>query len=182
MSEEDRRHWDVRHASAGGPDQPEAPGVPEVFAPYEAQFPSVGLALDLACGRGASSVWLATLGLEVWGFDISTVGLQRARRLAAANKVAGRCRFRPADLDQGLPVSPPADVILCHMFRDPRLYGAMIERLKIGGLLAIALLSEVGAQAGAFRAGAGEMKAAFDGLSVLAEGEGAGRAWLLARK
>jgi SAM-dependent methyltransferase len=182
VTEEDRLRWDARHSADGGSSGLEDPGIPAVFAPYEELFPVVGFALDVACGCGVTSVWLATLGLEVWGIDISAVGLNRARRLAASHKVGARCRFELADLDLGLPSSPPAEVILCHMFRDPRLYRPMIERLKDGGLLAVAVLSEVGAQAGPFRAFAGELRAAFGGLSVIADGEGAGRAWLLARK
>lgn len=57
----------------------------------------------------------------------------------------------------------------------------MAQRLAPGGLLAIAVLSEVGAAAGPFRAGCGQLRAAFAGLDVIAAGEGQGQAWLLAR-
>ena len=77
--------------------------------------------------------------------------------------------------------SPPADVVLCHKFRDPRLDQAIIGRLAPGGLLAIAVLSEVGAAPGPFRAVAGELSAAFADLDEIAAGEGDGCAWLLAR-
>jgi SAM-dependent methyltransferase len=182
MTEEDRLRWDVKHSAEGGSSEPDAPGLPALFAPYKDIFPRAGFALDLACGRGASSVWLATLGLEVCGVDVSPVAVDRARHLAAHCEVSARCRFQVADLDLGLPASPPAEVVLCHMFRDRSLYRPSIERLKEGGLLAIAVLSEVGAQPGPFRACAGELKAAFEELSVIADGEGEGRAWLLARK
>ena len=46
----------------------------------------------------------------------------------------------------------PSTSILCHKFRDRRLDQAIIERLAPGGLLAIAVLSEVGAAPGPFRA------------------------------
>jgi SAM-dependent methyltransferase len=153
-----------------------------VFAPYQDVFPRAGFAVDLACGSGTTSVWLAALGLEVCGLDISTIALDRARHLAVIHELSGRCRFQLADLDLGLPAGPPADVVLCNMFRDQRLYQPIIGRLKSGGLLAVAVLSEVGGQPGPFRAGAGELRAAFEELSVLADGEGEGRAWLLARK
>ena len=87
-----------------------------------------------------------------------------------------------ADLDRGLPSGPPAAVVLCYLFRSRCLYGPIIERLEAGGLLAIAVLSEVGAEPGPFRAGAGELRTAFAELAVIAAGEGEGRAWLLARK
>ena len=181
MSEEDRIRWDARHL-ADRSDGREGPGLPAVFAPHEDLFPTVGFALDLACGLGSTSVWLAGLGLEVCGVDVSAVALDRASHLAASLGLSERCRFQLADLDLGLPPTPPAEVVLCHMFRDCHLYRPIIERLKGGGLLAIAVLSEVGSEPGPFRAGAGELKRAFSELSVIAEGEGDGRAWLLARK
>ena len=182
MTEEDRLRWDARHSADSGSSEPENCGPPAVFAPYEQLFPRAGFALDLACGRGATSVWLATLGLDVCGVDISRVALERARRLAISHGMSGRCRFQLADLDWGLPSSPPAVVVLCHMFRDRRLYRPTVERLKEGGLLAIAVLSEVDAQPGPFRACVGELKTEFEDLAVIADGEGEGRAWLLARK
>ncbi len=104
-----------------------------------------------------------------------------ARDLAERNGVADRCGFDVVDLDTGLPAGPPVDLIVCHRFREPSLYGAMIERLAPGGLLAVAVLSEVGQGPGPFRAAAGELRAAFGALAIIAEGEGGGEAWLLAR-
>jgi SAM-dependent methyltransferase len=126
-------------------------------------------------------VWLARRGLDVWGFDISPVAIGQARDLARRAGVGDRCRFNVADLNAGLPDGPPADVVLCHRFRDRRLDRAIIERLAPGGLLAIAVLSEVGAAPGPFRAAPGELSAAFADLDEIVAGEGDGRAWLLAR-
>ena len=84
-------------------------------------------------------------------------------------------------LNTSAPAGPPADIILCHRFRDRRLDQAIIERLAPGGLLAIAVLSEVGAAPGPFRAVPGELMAAFADLEATVAGEGEGRAWLLAR-
>jgi hypothetical protein len=47
--------------------------------------------------------------------------------------------------------------------------------------MAIAVLSEVGAAPGPFRAAPGELSAAFADLDEIVAGEGEGRAWLLAR-
>ena len=182
VTEEDRVRWDAWHSAEGGSSGPKDPGPPAVFAPYEDLFPREGFGLDLACGRGMSSVWLASRGVEVCGVDVSAVALDRARQLAARVGVSRHCQFQLADLDRGLPSSPPAAVVLCHLFRDRRLYRPIVERLRVGGLVAIAVLSEVGAEPGPFRAGAGELRAAFAALSVIAEGETEGRAWLLARK
>jgi hypothetical protein len=53
--------------------------------------------------------------------------------------------------------------------------------LRLDGVLAISVLSEVGAQPGFFRAAAGELDVAFAALQAMAAGEGDGQAWLLAR-
>lgn len=145
-------------------------------------FPTTGQALDLACGQGQFAVWLARRGLKVWGLDVSEVAIRQAQDLALSSGVGERCRFDVMDLDDGLAAGPPAQVIVCHRFRDRRLDAAVIGRLAPGGLLAISALSEVGAAPGPFRAAAGELTAAFAEFDVLAAGEGDGKAWLLAKR
>lgn len=157
-------------------------GPPAIFAAFEAELARRGLALDLACGRGETAVWLASRGMQVHAVDISPVAIELARTLASSCGFADRCRFEVADLDGGLPDGPPADLILCHLFRDARLDRALVERLAPGGLLAIAVLSEVGAGPGSFRARPGELRAAFGDLDLVADGEADGRAWLLGRR
>jgi SAM-dependent methyltransferase len=181
VSEQDRIRWDDRYRSRPASD-PAAAELPDVFTPYEDRFPATGHALDLACGAGPASVWLARRGMDVLGVDVSPIAIAQARALAAANCVSNRCRFEVFDLDDGLPAGPPADVILCHLYRDPRLDRPIIERLAPGGLLAITVLSEVGVGPGRFRAAPGELTTAFAELEPIAVGEADGRAWLLARK
>ncbi|HLU52779.1 MAG TPA: class I SAM-dependent methyltransferase [Acidimicrobiia bacterium] len=177
MSEEERRRWNERHRGDGG-----RPAPPSTFAHLEGLLPRAGVAMEVACGRGEASVWLALGGLEVWASDVSPVAIQAARRLADRHGVAERCRFQVHDLDSGLPAEPPeADLVLCHMFRDPRLHAALAQRLRPGGVLAVATLSEVGSEPGSFRAKPGELRDAFGHLAILDEGEADGRAWIVAR-
>ena len=180
MTEQDRVHWDEKYSS-GGYAPHHAPGPPPVFAAYEDLFPKSGYGIDLACGRGMAAVWLAARGLTVHGVDVSPVAVQFARDLAARSGVGDRCRFDVFDLDVGLSDGPPGDVIVCHLFRDARLDKAVIERLAPGGLLAMAVLSEVDHGPGPFRVARGELRAAFSALTTIAEGEVGGRAWLLAK-
>lgn len=138
--------------------------------------------MEVACGRGEASVWLALRGLEVWSCDVSPVAIASARLLAERHDVAHRCHFQVHDLDDGLPLEPtPADLVLCHMFRDTRLYEPMIARLGPGATLAVATLSEVGDEPGRFRARRGELLEAFGRLDVVEAGEADGRAWIVAR-
>jgi SAM-dependent methyltransferase len=178
---DDRVHWDDRYRAIGpAPDANIEGGA--MFAPHEHLFPERGHALELACGRGAFAVWLARRGLEVWGLDVSPVAVDLARALAARHGVSARCRFDVADLDDAIPIGPPVDLVVCHFFRDARLDAAVVERLAPGGLLAIAVLSEVGAGPGPFRVAPGELHAAFEGLEAIASDERDGTAWLIARR
>lgn len=120
--------------------------------------------------------------MDYWGLDVSPVGIALARTLTSLYRLDDRCRFDVVDLDDGLPPGPPVDLLLCHLFRDPRLDGAIVERLAPGGMLAVAVLSEVGADPGEFRARPGELRDAFGVLEIIDEGEGDGIARILARR
>lgn len=177
VAETDRARWDPRHAAA----EPDVVAPPSAFAGHTELFPRSGRALDLACGTGAGSVWLASQGFEVVGVDVSPVAIERARALAESAGVASRCRFEVADLDHGLPSGPRVDVLFCHLFWNPVLVHPMIDRLLHNGLLAVATLSEVGAEPGRYRVPAGRLRRAFDSMDVLVDDESDGVATLIAR-
>lgn len=177
MSERDRARWDAAHAERGAAP---TPALPAVFGDYEELFPRTGSALEIACGAGAAAVWLAQRGLDVHGVDVSDVAIEQARTLA--ERVGVTAYFKTVDLDDGLPAGQPVNLLLCNKFRDSRLDGQIVERLAPGGLLAICVLSEVGATPGRFRAAPGELRTAFAALDEIAAGEGDGQAWLLAAR
>jgi SAM-dependent methyltransferase len=54
--------------------------------------------LDVGCGVGRWSRLLAARGAEVLGVDLSPTMIAQARQRAAAEGVAGRCRFEVRDL------------------------------------------------------------------------------------
>jgi len=180
VSADDRARWDRRYADRVVSEDEVA--LPAVFQRFAAEFPTVGRALDLACGRGGAAVWLARRGMEVWGCDVSPVAITQARALADRCGMAAHCHFEVVDLDDGLPEGLPADMVICNRFRDARLDRPIVERLARGGLLAISARSEVGASRGPFRVKAGELRQAFDGLDIIAAQEANGEAWLLARR
>ena len=64
MTDEDRRRWDERYAGRG-PAPVDTPGPPAIFAPYADVFPTAGHGLDLACGQGLGTIWLANREHEV---------------------------------------------------------------------------------------------------------------------
>ncbi|MEH3139905.1 MAG: methyltransferase domain-containing protein [Mycobacterium kyogaense] len=181
MSEDDRLRWEERYQSLP-PLRADDIGLPAPFRPFADLLPRSGTALELACGRGTAAVWLAQQGLTVHAYDVSPAAVEAARALAGSTGCQQRCRIAVADLDHGLPPGDTVDVLLCSMFRAPPLYGAMIDRVARGGLLAVSVLSEVDAAPGRYRAPAGELTRAFTGLDVIAAGEGDGQAWLLGRR
>ena len=176
MTARDRVRWDGRYTDQH-PLTPHDCAIPTVFAQWVDLFPTSGTALDIACGRGAGSVWLAQRGLDVLGVDISPVALGQAAELADRCGVADRCRFVTADLDDGLPDGPATDVILCARFRDARLDQAIMDRLAPGGLVAMSACTE-----GRFAVTGGELSTAFAALNVIAEGTDQATAWLLAQR
>lgn len=180
MSGQDRQHWDQRYEASGLAEIGEV-GPPALFADFEHLFPTAGTAFEVACGRGRSAAWLAARGLQVWGIDVSPVAIELAREYAQLCGVGDRCRFDVHDLDGGLPPGDPVDLVLCHLFRDADIDDAMIDRLKPGGVLAVACLSEVGHGPGRFRAAAGALTDAFGHLEELAAGEADGHAWFAGR-
>lgn len=180
MADDDRLRWEERYRSL--PRVDDDIGLPTLFRRFVDLVPRSGTALDLACGRGSAAVWLARRGLTVHAYDISPTAVDAARALADSNGVLTRCHVTVADLDDGLPPGGPVDVLLCSMFRAPGLYDAMVDRVVGGGLVAVSVLSEVGAAPGRHRAPSGELTRAFGALEVISAGEAEGRAWLLARR
>ena len=90
-------------------------------------------------------------------------------------------RWIEADLDAGLPVDGPYDLVVCQRFRSPALYAELAAVLAPSGLLVLTVLSEVDEEPGRFRADRGELAAAFPTLETLVHEEGGGEATLVAR-
>jgi SAM-dependent methyltransferase len=102
-------------------------------------LPPAGGVLCVADGEGRNSVWLASQGMKVEAFDISTVGVEKARRLAADSGVS--VDFNVADCDSWnwSLASHDAVVAVFVQFADPvtraRLFANMVGALKPGGVL-----------------------------------------------
>lgn len=102
-------------------------------------FASGGRVLAVADGEGRNSVWLATQGLAVDAFDISAIGVAKAKQLAQGAGVV--VNFSVCDCDSW-PWAPQAYdfvVAIFVQFAEPemrrRLFANMIATLKPGGHL-----------------------------------------------
>lgn len=71
-----------------------------------------GKALDLGCGEGQNSIWLAQRGWIVNAVDPSPAAIAAARELAAAGAVDTTARFEVADLADWRPTSR-YDLVSC---------------------------------------------------------------------
>jgi SAM-dependent methyltransferase len=96
-------------------------------------------ALAVADGEGRNSVWLAGLGLEVDAFDVSSVAVDKARRLARDAGVEVDYQVADCDTWDWSPASYDLVVAIFIQFAGPafrtRLFAGMAQALKPGGLL-----------------------------------------------
>jgi SAM-dependent methyltransferase len=178
---EDAERWNARYSARDT-------GVPSPPAGLEGiELPERGLCLDVACGLGEQSLWAAQNGFDVVALDVSPTAIGALRTAATHHGVDDRIDARVVDLDAGLPddVRGRCALVICQRFRDPRLYEALVDAMRPGGLLVITVLSEVGAaSAGPHHAPAGELPEAFGGrdVDVLRWSEANGEATLVARR
>jgi tellurite methyltransferase len=89
-------------------------------------------ALDIACGEGRNSLFLAQHGFRVVGLDISDIGLAKGRNRAQAKGLD--VDFRRVDLDDFI-IEGTYDLILNFNFLMRELIPSEVALLKPGGLL-----------------------------------------------
>ena len=135
---------DQMDAIYGAPD-PDAvpwdlPGPPDLLVErVEAGWVAPCDAVDVGCGTGSASLWLAGRGFRVTGNDLSPVAIERARKRAEQEGV--ECRFLALDvLDDVSECEDAFDFVhewevLHHVFpEDRRKYVANVRRmLRPGG-------------------------------------------------
>lgn len=120
---DDREKWNRRYLTREWPREASS-----IVTRFVAQAP-VGRALDIACGIGRDTIYLAGRGFVVDAVDISEVGLGELR--GQPGKVNPIC----ADLDY-FDIAPRTyDLIINVNFLQRRLFPQIAEGLKPGGLL-----------------------------------------------
>jgi len=108
---------------------------------HAARLEPAGRVLCVADGEGRNSVWLARQGMQVDAFDISPVGIDKARRLATQAGV--QIHFEIADCDGWAWPEERYDTVaaIFVQFADPpmreRLFEHIVHTLKPGGLLVL---------------------------------------------
>jgi SAM-dependent methyltransferase len=80
----DSHSWDTRYETA----ELIWSADPNMFLPPLVAGLEVGAALDLACGEGRNTIWLADEGWDATGVDFSSVGIEKARKIAGDTVVS----------------------------------------------------------------------------------------------
>ncbi len=96
-------------------------------------LPSTGVALDLACGLGANSLYLAQQGLAVTAWDISNVAIDKLKACAATQGLNINACQENIQAESFAKCS--FDVIVVSRFLDRTLSDAIIGAIKPNGLL-----------------------------------------------
>ena len=106
-------------------------------------LPAGGRVLCVADGEGRNSVWLARQGFRVDAFDISDVGVAKARAWAAREGLAAKIDYAVCDCDAVAWPTAMYDAVVAIFiqFADPamraRLFARMTAALKPGGVLVL---------------------------------------------
>jgi 2-polyprenyl-3-methyl-5-hydroxy-6-metoxy-1,4-benzoquinol methylase len=191
--DEDRQTvWNRRYAEHSSIGEPSF-----VLQTFHSFLPQSGMALDIACGTGANSLFMAQYGLDVDAWDFSRVALNRLRREAADSDLAQCINTRCVEIDADvLPPSKYQVIVNCH-YLDRSIIPAMKMALAPGGLLFFQTFTankrvNLGPSKSAFLLAPGELQDLMQGLEILAsQDEGtnpdethplAGRACIVARQ
>jgi len=181
--QEDARRWNERYAGSPTPSM-RAPEALDHWPELASWLPAAGRCVDIACGTGAVTLWLAQQGWDVTALDVSDVAVAQLVAAAHASGLSDRVDARTVDLDHGLPADlENLDLVVCQRFRDPALYPSIVECLRAGGIALVTVLSSVGVDdPGPFHAAAGELSTAFgadERCEILHDFEGDGVAHIV---
>lgn len=129
MSKTDKQKWEKHYSSCT--DDISLPC--EVLFEYQHLLPEQGVALDLACGRGANALCLAKHGLSVSAWDISAAALEHLVQLAQNNNLTIRVEER--DVISKPPEPDTFDIIVISHFLERKLIPDIRNSVKPGGMI-----------------------------------------------
>ncbi|MEO9853412.1 MAG: class I SAM-dependent methyltransferase [Reichenbachiella sp.] len=125
---------------------------PDQFLVDQVALLKEGSVLDFACGTGRNSIWLAKMGFEVTGADISDIGLLRLKVSAKESHVV--IRTLEVDLTNELKLENlgPCDNIIINMYKPSQEILLMLPKLlNEGGVLLICTHNWKQVEAGKFK-------------------------------
>ena len=135
MNTVDEQAWDKRYEGGewvwgAGPNR---------FLAEQVANLKVGTALDVACGEGRNAIWLAEKGWRVVGVDFSSVGLEKARRLAEERGVT--VNWVQGDLTMWIPPNTYDLVVVMYLHLPTevrhRVFALMAKSVAVGGTMLV---------------------------------------------
>ncbi len=132
MSTADIKKWNGKYRSS---DIISAVEPDEELVFYQSILPQQGAALDLACGLGKNTLFLAQHGLMVTALDASREGLKKLEKSAKTFHLEERITLLEADLDYFTLAESCFDLILVVRYLNRALFDGIEQALKPGGLL-----------------------------------------------
>ncbi|PNV83866.1 MAG: tellurium resistance protein TehB [Sulfurimonas sp.] len=120
--QEDKQRWNDRYL-----DNPMPQSVSPLLEKYIGHA-KVGQAIDVACGTGRNTHFLADLGFHVDAVDISDYALERVKNSSTIKKI-------DTDLDKYNLAPNKYDLIVNVNYLNRRLVSQMKDALKSGGVL-----------------------------------------------
>ena len=131
MGSIDRDKWDERYRAGAFAERAHPSAL---LATWIDRLPR-GRALDLACGAGRNTLFLARYGFDATGIDISAVGLERAQ--ISAMEAGLRIEWRRRDLDEPLNISERFQVVCLFRYVNRALIRELPNLLAPGGILIV---------------------------------------------
>ena len=122
-----REKWDNRHLT-----QASKRSAAAVLKENISLLPKTGLALDIACGKGVNSFFLASLGMEVIAWDFSKPAIDS---LKASLKNGEKIYPDEVTIFDSCFEQNKFDLILCCHFLDRSIAGAIYDAVVPGGLI-----------------------------------------------
>jgi SAM-dependent methyltransferase len=165
MSKQDLDKWNQRYAE----DSYRKNNPVVLLQDWLPEIP-VGKALDVACGAGRNSIFLAQSGFRVDAIDVSPEGLRKARQLAESQGLD--INWIEHDLDQAFQFDADYDLIIVMWYVNLALIPRLCDCLATGGYLLCEehLISDqdvIGPTCSNYRVAPGSLREAVSGLDVL---------------
>jgi len=141
VADDRREQWNLRHAAAQGPGT-----IAAVLRRNRHLIPMRGQALDLACGRGANTLWLAQVfpELTVTAWDYSPVAIERLAGEADQRGLEVVSEVR--DIVASPPPQAGYDLVVVTYFLERDLAADIAASLRPGGRLFCETFAITGAQ------------------------------------
>jgi tellurite methyltransferase len=136
-----------------------------------------GRALDVACGAGRHAIWLAQRGWNVTAVDYSDTAIEILRERSRQHGVAVDPHIADLERHEFVIESAKYDLIVVCNYLQRDLFASIKEGTRIGGIViaVIAMVDDdpnVKPMNPAFLLNAGELRANFQGWTVLHDFEG----------